>query len=41
MTVYMHVKRSVTANKADWLPLIRNTCLVSKVQPGVHEYVMG
>jgi len=41
MTVYMHAKRSATANKANYLPLIRSTCLVSKVQPGVHEYVIG
>ena len=41
MKVYLHVKRSVTANKADYLPLVRNTCLVSKLQPGVHEYMIG
>ena len=41
MTVYMYDKCSVTANKADYLLLVRNTCLVSKLQPGVHEYVIG
>ena len=41
MKVYLLVKRSVTANKADYLPLVRNTCLVSKLQPGVHEYMIG
>jgi len=41
MKVYVHVKRSVTANKSDYLSLVRNTCFVSKLQPGVHEYVIG
>ena len=41
MNVYTHVKHSVTAIIADYLPLVRNTCLVSKLQPAVHEYVMG
>ena len=41
MNVYVHVKRSVTANKSDYLSLVRNTCFVSKLQPGVHEYVIG
>ena len=41
MNVYVHVKRSVTANKADCFPLVRNTCLVSKLQPGLQEYVIG
>jgi len=34
MKIYVHVKRSVTDNKADYLPLVRNICLVSKLQPG-------
>jgi len=41
MKVYVHVKRSVTDNKAEYLPLVRNTFLVSKLQPGVHECVIG
>jgi len=41
MNVYLRVKRSVTANKADYLPLVINTCLVSKLRPGVHEYMIG
>jgi len=41
MTVYMDAKHSVNANKADYLLLIRNTCLVSTLQPGVVEYVIG
>jgi len=41
MKIYKHVKHSVPANIADYLRLVRNTCLVSKLQPAVHEYVIG
>jgi hypothetical protein len=41
MKVYVPVMHSVTANKADYLPLVRNTCLVSKLQSAVHECVIG
>jgi len=41
MKIYMHVRRSMISNQANYLPLVINTCLVSKLQPGVHEYVIG
>jgi len=41
MKVYTPVEHSVTTIIADYLPLVRNTCLVSKLQPGIHEYVIG